>query len=694
MPATQAMPGLARSPHHAVPQGLQTGLGIVPGPDCRTPLPMPIRPVATARAARRACVLSFAATLACVGSMPALAQTAGDDAAFRAAMQAAERGQAVAPAMQSHPAAAWLELATLRRNFATLPLAQGQDFMRRHAGQPVAEVFREGWLRALANRGEWQGVRAAWSPSITHTALRCIELDARAKTGALDAQWTRDVQAIWRSSGASLPDTCDAPLQTLAQRGELGDALRWERFELAAAEQDATMMRAIARNLSASEQALANDYAAFMQAPHGRAAQWPKTARSRLVASHGLARFAKEQPLAAEAQLPAIASALGFTEADTGRVLYQAALWTVASYLPDSARLLAKVPASAYDERLHEWRAREGMARRDWPAALAAIRQMGAAQRGQSRWTWFEARLAELTGDRAGAQPLYRRAATQPDFHGFLAADRLGQPYALCPWDFAPADAAKRRIASDPGIVRAMALYRIDRPGWATREWTAALARFDDDQRRIAVQVAQDNGWYDRGVFGLGRQPDETRLYTLRFPLTSQALIERESRRHGLDPAWVAAEIRAESTFNPNARSPADARGLMQVMPATGAAVARRLGLAWSGPDSLYDPATNVAIGTAYLREKKDMYTLPYVAIAAYNAGPTPTGRWLAQRPDMDPDFWIETISYRETREYVARVLAFSVIYDWRMYGKAAPLEARMRGTSDARTTAFACPAG
>ena len=453
------------------------------------------------------------------------------------------------------------------------------------------------------------------------------------------------------------------------------------------------MLRAIARGLSSSQQALANDYAAFMQAPHPRAAQWPKTARSREVAAQGLAKFAKADPLAAEAQLPALADALGLSDAQRNLVLYQAALWTVASYLPDSARLLARVPESAYDERLHEWRVREALARSDWPAALAAVRKMGDAQRGQSRWTWFQARLTELTGDAAGAQPLYRAAASKPDFHGFLAADRLDQPYALCPWDFNPAAAARTRVASDPGLMRAMALYRADRPIWATREWTQALAGFDDDQRRIAVQVAQENGWYDRAVFGLGRQPDELRLYTLRFPLTQQALIERESRRHNLDPAWVAAEIRAESTFNPNARSPADARGLMQVLPTTAAAVAGRLGMPWRGADSLYDPETNIALGTAYLREKKDMYGAPHVAIAAYNAGPTPTSRWLAQRPDMDADLWIETISYRETREYVARVLAFSVLYDWRMYGRAVPVTARIRGETTAARKAFACPA-
>src|SRR3546814_3468085 len=93
---------------------------------------------------------------------------------------------------------------------------------------------------------------------------------------------------------------------------------------------------------------------------------------------------------------------------------------------------------------------REALARSDWPAALAAIKAMGEEQRSGSRWTWFAARLTELTGDKAGAQALYRAAAREPDFHGFLAADRLAQPYALCPW-IAPADpAAKAAVARDP----------------------------------------------------------------------------------------------------------------------------------------------------------------------------------------------------------------------------------------------------
>ena len=306
----------------------------------------------------------------------AQAQSAQDEQA-RIAIAAAEIGLPAIPLPANHPLQGWLEYAGLRRNIDTLPAAQAQAFLARHGDQPVAGLFREAWLAALAKRGDWATFRTAWSPSIESTALRCAELDARERTGAADARWTQDAQAIWRSSGKALPKECDAPFAALGQRGGLTPALRWERIDKAAAEWQPAVMRSAARGLPAEEFALANDYAAFFEAVHERALTWPKTPRSRLMASHGLARLAKSVPLAAEMQLPKYAGALGFSEEERNRVLYQAALWTVASYEPDSARRLAAVPDAAYDERLHEWRVRDALARSDWRAARDAIAQDG-----------------------------------------------------------------------------------------------------------------------------------------------------------------------------------------------------------------------------------------------------------------------------------------------------------------------------
>lgn len=614
--------------------------------------------------------------------------------AMRTAIDNAERGQfdvnATAP-LRNHPLYGWLEFSALRRNIDTLPTTQAQDFLKRYQGQAVAESFRSAWLPALARRQDWPTLLANWKTS-NDPGLRCAELNARQATGKADAQWTSDAQSLWRSAGKSLPDGCDPVFAVLASRGGLTPTLRWERIDAAADAQQPAVMRAAARGLPATELAQANDYAAFVDKPDARALNWPKNERSRRIAVDGLQKLAKADPGAAELQLPQYAQALALSPAQQGQVLYEIALWTVASYLPDSARRLAAVPESAYDERLHEWRTREAMARGDWPAALTAIRKMPASQRNDSRWRWFEGRLLEKTGKPAEATALYRAAASEPTFHGFLAADKLKQPYNLCPWNPGDSAAAKTAVARDPALVRAIELFKIERPSWAAREWAEALSRFDDSQRRLAVEVASNNGWFDRAVFAL-KGPQEMRLYNLRFPLHHDDAIRREAARNALDPAWIAAEIRAESIFNPNARSPANAMGLMQVLPATGANVAKSIGLSgYGGADSLYDSDTNIAIGTAHLRQLMDKYSgLPYVTIAAYNAGPTPTARWQRQRPNYDPDFWIETISYKETREYVARVLAFSVIYDWRLNNNALTLSDRMVGKTQGARKAFSC---
>ena len=618
---------------------------------------------------------------------------------IQAALLAAESGQfdaAQYPGLTAHPLYGWVEFAALKRDIDTLATQRAQSFLKRYQGQAVADAFRAAWLPALSRRQDWPTLLAAWKPT-SNVGLQCAELNARQAMGKADAQWTADARKLWTSSGKSLPDSCDPVFAILGAQGGLPPALRWERIDKAAAEQQPAVMRSAARGLPAAEAAQANEYASFLEAVNPRALKWPRTDRSRKVAMYGLVRLAKSDPAAAELQLPQYSNALGMDEAERGKVLYEAALWTVASYDPDSARRLNAVPGSVYDERLHEWRVREAMARGDWRAALAAIRKMPKTQREDSRWLYFEGRLEQETGDKAGAQRLFREAAKSATFHGFLAADRLDQPYALCAWipnDSAQAEAA---IARDPAIVRAMELWKLERVGWATSEWNSALARFDDTQRRIAVEVARDNGWFDRAVFSLGKadgqsRPEELRLYELRFPLHHDATIRREAAKQAIDPAWVAAEIRAESIFNPRARSGANAMGLMQVLPGTGAAVARGLGLPWGGAASLYDSDTNIMLGTAYLRQMLNKYGLPYVAIAAYNAGPTPTARWQSQRPGFDADFWIETISYKETREYVARILAFSVIYDWRLNGNALPVTDRMLGRTGAKRKSFTCP--
>lgn len=104
--------------------------------------------------------------------------------------------------------------------------------------------------------------------------------------------------------------------------------------------------------------------------------------------------------------------------------------------------------------------------------------------------------------------------------------------------------------------------------------------------------------------------------------LVARTILE-ESARHGLDPALVVAVIHVESRFDTYAVSPVYALGLMQVMPATGAWLAPTVGVEWRGPETLFDPVSNVRLGVAYLRQLTDRYDGSIrTALLAYNWGP------------------------------------------------------------------------
>jgi soluble lytic murein transglycosylase len=121
--------------------------------------------------------------------------------------------------------------------------------------------------------------------------------------------------------------------------------------------------------------------------------------------------------------------------------------------------------------------------------------------------------------------------------------------------------------------------------------------------------------------------------------------------------------MRQESLFRKDAVSRADARGLMQMLPATAAAVARRWHLPHLRKDALFDPSVSIPLGAAHLRELLDRHEGRLIlSLAAYNAGSTAAARWLPSH-SMDADVWVENIPYAETRAYVQHIMEHIVAY-------------------------------
>jgi soluble lytic murein transglycosylase len=158
---------------------------------------------------------------------------------------------------------------------------------------------------------------------------------------------------------------------------------------------------------------------------------------------------------------------------------------------------------------------------------------------------------------------------------------------------------------------------------------------------------------------GAGSRP----LLRAAYPVVHADALTEESRRNGLDPALVAGLIRQESSFNPKAVSAAGARGLMQLMPAVGAAIATSHGFPMWNPALLLDPDVSLELGTAHLATSLTRGTPVARALAAYNAGGSRVARWVQRPGSDDPELFTEWIPYTETRDYVRIVQRNAEIY-------------------------------
>jgi soluble lytic murein transglycosylase len=151
-----------------------------------------------------------------------------------------------------------------------------------------------------------------------------------------------------------------------------------------------------------------------------------------------------------------------------------------------------------------------------------------------------------------------------------------------------------------------------------------------------------------------------------RFPIPFQSIFEQYAAAQQVPKSELLAIARRESAFFPGAESPVGARGLMQIMPATGASVAISLRRPHQESD-LFDVGHNVLLGSAYYRQLLDRFSGNRVlALSAYNAGPHRAERWRnGAGAGIPVEVWIETIPYLETRNYVQAVLAYNVVFQY-----------------------------
>jgi soluble lytic murein transglycosylase len=615
----------------------------------------------------------------------ATADRAADRTQFRAALAAASRPpegawKKIAAGLDPHyPLTPYIELAALRPRIGKVDRHEVEHFLSQWSGSLAAKDLRNAYLRELARRGDWASFRALYEKT-SDRELQCDALQARLAEGA-KLDYARDLDALWQGT-RPLPAACDAVLRAARASATLSDAQVWGRLERAAGDGNVETAAEAALLLDGNDHAAADRIIAALRDPAAtfvKAKTWADEPRARDALAYGLARLARRNSAGAETAWAELESGHKWDPAQKNRVLNALALYRATSYSPDALARLKALPADAEDDATREWQVRIALTGGDLAETLAALGGLSEQQKADPRWRYLRARVLTKLERAPEAAPLFSDLARESNFYGFLAADWISQPYTICANTLAGDPKVEADLAAQADLARAFEFRELGMLPEARREWDFAMTRLDDDQRRLATDLAYRRGWYDRAVFAFSADPQTQRLYEQRFPLGMEAQVKREAHGAGIDPAWAYAIIRAESAWMTDAHSGADAYGLMQLLPGVAKQLAKTEKLPYGNARDLFDPDLNVQLGTRFLGRMADRYDgSPWLASAAYNAGEAPVGRWLDARAALEPDFFIETIPYRETREYVARVLAFSVIYDWRMNGKVLALSARM----------------
>lgn len=552
------------------------------------------------------------------------------------------------------------------------------SFLEQYGDLPMANDIRASWLRLLAQRGRWQIYKDHYTPQ-NDISLKCYHLLARIKTGS-DAYLLEDARTLWLS-GESQPPQCDPAFERLYDSDLMTSDLVWSRMRLAMERGGISLATWLSKRLPAEHQKWAGRWIAMHQYPSKWTQNpgWEDSAQAREILLHGMRRLSGQNLDRALLNWRQLRSAYAFSPGQETEVDRLLAVNAARNKHKLAKELLDGIDNSSVDEELFQWRLRIALQDNDWQTLLRwTAGRVPEAETIHSRWIYWRARALENSADAGGSAELFRSITSERDYYGFMAADRLGIPYELNHHPL-PEDLAEwQRLNDLPAVQRARELYLLGMTYSARREWHHALEGMTSYQMQIAAMIAADWGWHDRTILTMGKAEAYDDLL-LRFPVPFEDALRRYADKRGLDLAWLFALVRAESAFMEDARSPAGALGLMQVMPVTAKETARSIGWRNYSVHDLLKAQANIPIGTAYLKFMLDRFDRNIVlATAAYNAGPGNVSSWIPKHDCLEPDVWIEKIPFEETRKYVQRILYYSSIYDWRLRQDITPVAQRM----------------
>lgn len=568
---------------------------------------------------------------------------------------AGPRYRALREQLDGYPLTIYLDYARLRERLRRATPAQANEWLQRAAGSPLENRLREAWIRDHGQRQRWRALLAVQDTAPHDDELQCYWWRAKLATG--DRAGAMDAAARLWNVGQSQHRACDPLFAEWMTESPPGDALVWSRALKAFDGRSSQLLRYLTRFASPELLPLLQElYAVYRYPDRLVNDSHDADPRHAQLMTVGIRRLARVNPAQGYKALERARQTQPFSDQQRHAMEAMIARHSLfaKSAAPDD--WLVETLARLRDDELTEIYLRNRVSEGRWPAVLEALDWLSGSRQQADVWRWWRGRALMAQGDVSAAETVWRALATERSFHGFMAADRLGLPYQL---NLAQPDGVQVAV-DDPGLGRVRELWALERVDQARAEWNLLLARVNREQQLWLAQQALQAGQQSFAISATNTARAWDRL-DQRFPWLYREVFERHAAAHGVLPGELVAIARRESALYPRAVSPVGAIGLMQVMPSTARQVARRRGVSYRR-SRLFQPEYNVDLGAYYYAQLRSRFDgLRPLALAAYNAGPHRVDRWRDGKLAVDQ--WIDSLPFRETREYVRAVLAYALIY-------------------------------
>lgn len=563
-----------------------------------------------------------------------------------------------------YPLFPYLKYEVLSSIISSVKHAELSAFIKTYPDSPLSDKLRNAWLKTKAKHKMWPDFLKAYDQTAKNDVeMQCHYINATIQTSN-DKKIYDYVPNIWLQ-GKQLPGACDPVLTAWKAEGKLTRNLIWQRIKLSIVDNNPKLARYIAKDLPHEEQKLVelwirtNDNPSLIDKPHYFNST--HSAVSEMIV-HAISKVARKNPQQAVKLWKNLEKQHKFNEHHWALVVKEIGLALSRRFDPNADKWLSSIPAAQLTKDVNDARLKLAVATNKWDTISKVYKTLPPEESSTDKWQYWYARALEMTGDREASQEVLTKLSSVRTYYGFMASMRLVRPYAFNHVATEIPKEITQSVLLKPAVIRAHELKQIGRVHTGRTEWYKALVDMDDSQRLAAAYLATEWDVPNWAIVALSKAAHKNDLL-LRFPRHYSDYIHREAKNNNIDPEFLFAITRQESAFIPTAKSPVGALGLMQIMPNTGKQIAKVNRESFKHHNELLIPEKNIRFGSKYVRMMLDQHQQnPALAAASYNAGPHRVTSWLPEF-DMPADSWIETIPFKETREYVQNVLTYAVIY-------------------------------